>query len=285
MEGRRGHIQYIQQLEAVKRSIDRVLTHAYGYRADAQWLATVDRFLKSGSVAQAVGVEPVSVASRGEDIVGGAQTSLRPVRVESAAAPDPTAGGAGELSPGALSPAHDRWGLPWSEVGSSPGELSPGALSPVQDPRSPRPQVRFGATEVVRFDPESPAGSVSAGRSGIPVSAPEGWQGNDTPGFGRLASGSGELPLSVRESIVHRLIAGEAISALPRSELIRRYERAIRAGTIASPAPRARTAAALLEDLRRLFTAARESPACAALEDIDWAAIVLMLRLLDAPGL
>ena len=285
VEGRRGHIQYIQQLEAVKRSIDRVLTHAYGYRADAQWLATVDRFLKSGSVAQAVGVEPVSVASRGEDIVGGAQTSLRPVRVESAAAPDPTAGGAGELSPGALSPAHDRWGLPWSEVGSSPGELSPGALSPVQDPRSPRPQVRFGATEVVRFDPESPAGSVSAGRSGIPVSAPEGWQGDETPGFGRLASGSGELPLSVRESIVHRLIAGEAISALPRSELIRRYERAIRAATIASPAPRARTAAALFEDLRRLFTAARESPACAALEDIDWAAIVLMLRLLDAPGL
>ena len=168
-EGGRGHIQLIRQLEAMKKSIDQALTNAYGHRVDADWLATVDRFLKSGSVAQAVGVESVSAGSR-------------------------------------------------------------------------------------------------------------------TPGFGRLASTSVELPVSRREQIVHRLMTGEALSAAQRSELIRRYDQAISAGTIAAPSPRARTAAALLEDLRRLSTAARVSPASAALEDIDWVAIEWMLRLLDAPG-
>ena len=43
VEGGRGHIQLIQQLEALKESIDRVLTNVYGYRADADWLAKVDR--------------------------------------------------------------------------------------------------------------------------------------------------------------------------------------------------------------------------------------------------
>ena len=71
VEGGRGHIQQIQQLEAMKKSLDRVLTDVYGSRADADWLDKVDKFLKFGSAAQAVGVEPVSVPSRGEDIVGG----------------------------------------------------------------------------------------------------------------------------------------------------------------------------------------------------------------------
>ena len=112
-----------------------------------------------------------------------------------------------------------------------------------------------------------------------------GWQAAETPGFGRLASTSADLVLSHREGIVRRLMAGEAVSAAPRAELIRRYEQAISVGAIASPAPRTRTAPALFEDLRRLFVAARKSPASAAQEDIDWAAIELMLRLLDAPGL
>ena len=127
VEGGRGHLLHIQQLEALKESIDRVLTHAYGYRADADWLATVDRFLKSGSVAQAVGGASISVPSRGEDVVGGAQTSLRPVRVESAAPPGPTEGGAGGLSPGALSSLEDPWSPPWSVVDSDPGRVVPGS--------------------------------------------------------------------------------------------------------------------------------------------------------------
>ena len=289
VEGESAHIELIGQLEAMKESIGRALTHVYGYRVDADWLATVDRFLKSGSVAQAVGVAPVSVASRGEDVVEGARTSLQPARVESTVPTGPIEEGAGELSPGALSPAQDPWGPPWSEVGSDAGELFPGALSPAQDPLSPGPQVRFGDVEVVRFDATQPVSSLGAGGRGIAVGPTAGWQAAETPGFGRLASIPAELPLSRRERMVHRLMTGEAVSPAQRSELMRRYERAIRAGTIASPAPRARTAAALLEDLRRLSTAARVSPACAllspALEDIDWAAIELMLRLFDAPGL
>ena len=281
MEDGRGHIQH---LEALKKSIDQALTKAYGYRADADWLATVDRFLKTGSPAQAVGGGSVSVPSRGEDIVGGAQASLQPVRVESAAAPGPTEGGAGELSPGALSPAQDPWS-PWSQVGSGAGELSPGALSPAQDPLNPRPQVGFGEVEVVGLDATQPVSSLGAGGRGIAVGLTAGRQAAETPGFGRLASTSAELAFSHREGIVRRLMAGEAVSAAPRAELIRRYEQAISVGAIASPAPRARTAPALFEDLRRLFVAARESPASAALEDIDWAAIEWMLRLLDAPGL
>ena len=110
VEGGRGHIQLIRQLEALKEGIDQALTNAYGFRADADWLAKVDEFLKSGSAAPAVGGGSVSVASRGEDIVEGARTSLQPARVESAAAPGSTEAGAGELSPGALSPAQDPWG-------------------------------------------------------------------------------------------------------------------------------------------------------------------------------
>ena len=307
VEGGRGHIQQIQQLEAMKKSLDRVLTDVYGSRADADWLDKVDKFLKFGSAAQAVGVEPVSVPSRGEDIVGGARTSLQPARVESAAPPRPAEWGAGELSPGALSPEEDPWGPPWSrdgsdagelsprelspvedpwappwpEDGSSAGELSPRALSPVDNPLSPRPRVRFDATQ--------PVNSLGAGGRGIAVGPTGGWQAAEAPGFGRPASISAELPLWRRVQIVHRVAAGEALSPEQLSELIRRYERTIRGATIASPAPRARTAAALLEDLRLLSTAARVSPASAllspALEDIDWAAIELMLRLLDAPGL
>ena len=262
-EGEGAHIELIGQLEAMKESIDRALTHVYGYRVDADWLATVDRFLKSGSVAQAVGVAPVSVAGRGEDVVEGARTSLQPARVESA--------------------------VPTGPIEEGAGELSPGALSPAQDPLSPGPQVRFGEVEVVQFDATQPVSSLGAGGRGVAVGPTAGWQAAETPGFGRLASISAEVPLSRRERMVHRLMTGEALSAAQRSELLGRYERAIRAGTIASPAPRTRTAAALLEDLRRLSTAARVSPACAllspALEDIDWAAIELMLRLFDAPGL
>ena len=285
VEGGRGHIQRIQQLEAMQGTIDRVLTHAYGYRADAHWLATVDRFLKSGSAAQAVGVESVSVPSRGEDIAGAARTSLQPMRVESAAAPGPTEWGAGELSPGAWSPPEDPWGRPWSLDGSSAGELSPGALSPAQGPWSPRLRVRFGEVEVVRFDATQPVSGLGAGGRGVAVGPTARWQAAETPGFGRLASVSAELAFSHREGIVRRLMAGEAVSAAPRAELIRRYEQAISAGTIASPAPRSRTADALFEELGRLFTVARESPASAAQEDIDWAGIELMLRLLDARGL
>ena len=337
VEGGRGHIQYIRQLEALKESIDRGLMHRYGHQGDADWLDKVDLFLKTGSAAQAVGVESVSVASRGEDIIEGARISLQPARVESAAPPGPTAGGAGALSPRARSPAddpwippwsqvdssagdlspgaldseEDPWGPPWSQDGSDAGELSSGALSPevdprgspwrpvdsdagelsletlslAQDPRSQWPRVGFGEVEVVGLDATQPVSSLGAGGRGIAGGPTGGWQAAETPGFGRLASTSAEVPLSRREQIVHRLMTGEALSPAQRSELLQRYERAIGVGTIASQAPRARTAAALLEDLRRLSTATRVSPAPAALEDIDWAAIELMLRLFDAPGL
>ena len=309
-EGGRGHIQHIQQLEAMKESVDRALTNVYGHRADADWLAKVEEFLKSGSAAQAVGVAQVSVPSRGEDIVEGVRTSLQQPRVESAAARGPTEWGARELSPGAWSPAQDPWSPPWSRDGSDAAELSPGAMSPAQRPLSPwsqdgssagelspralspmeyllspRSQVRFGEDYVVRFDATQPVSGLGAGGRGVAAGPTAGWQAAETPGFGRLASVSDEPQLSHREGIVRRLMAGEAVSAAPRAELIRRYEQAISVGAIASPAPRTRTAPALFEDLRRLFVAARESPASAAQEDIDWAAIELMLRLLDAPGL
>ena len=138
---------------------------------------------------------------------------------------------------------------------------------------------------MVGFDATQPVSRLGAGGRGLAVGPTGGWQAAETPGFGRLASTSADLVLSHREGIVRRLMAGEAVSSAPRAELRRRYDQAISAGAIVSPAPRARTAAALFEDLRRLFTVARESPASAAQEDIDWAAIELMLRLLDAPGL
>ena len=182
VEGGRGHIQRIQQLEAMKGTIDRVLTHAYGYRADADWLAKVEEFLKSGSAAQAVGVAPVSVPSRGEDIVVGTRTSLQPARVESAAPPGPIEWGAGELSPGALSPPEDPWGRPWSLDGSSTGELSPGALSPAQGPWSPMPQAGFGEVEVVGLAPTLPVGSQGQAVAGSLSARPQGGRLPRRPG-------------------------------------------------------------------------------------------------------
>ena len=340
-EGGRDYIELIQQLEAMKQSIDRALRHRFGYRADADWLATVDKLLKTGSVAQAMGVAPVSVPSRGEDIAEGVRTSLQQLRVESAVPPGPTEWGArelspgawspaqdpgsppwsrdgsdaGELSPGAWSPAQDPWGLPWSRDGSDAGELSPGALSPAQDPGSPpwsvvdsapgglspgasslaedplsqRPRVGFGEVEGAGFHATQPGSSLGAGGREIAAGPTAGWQAAETPGFGRLASIPAEFPLSRREEIVHRVITGEASAAARRPELMRRYEGAIRAGAIASPVPHARTASALLVDLRWLSAVARTSIPFAllspSLEVIDWAAIELLLRLLDSPGL
>ena len=315
VDGGRDDIQDIQKLEALKESIDRALTNVYGYRADADWLAKVEEFLKTGSAAQAVGVAPVSVPSRGEDIVEGARTSLQPLRGESAAPPGPTEWGARELSPGALSPAQDPGSPPWSVVDSAPGGLSPGALSPAQDPGSPpwsvvdsapgglssgapflaedplsqRLRVGFGEVEGAGFHATQPGSSLGAGGREIAAGPTAGWQAAETPGFGRLASIPAEFPLSRREEIVHRVITGEASAAARRPELMRRYEGAIRAGAIASPVPHARTGAALLIDLRSLSAVARISIPFAllspSLEDIDWAAIELLLRLLDSPDL
>ena len=251
LEGEVGHIELIQHLETIKQSIDQALTNTYGYRVDANWLATVDEFLKSRSATQAAQVWSASVRGRGEDIVGGAQASLQPARLESAAGPRPTEGGAGELSLGALSPA--------------------------QGPLSSRYQVGFGEIEVIRLDATQPASSLGAGGRGIAVGPTAGWQAAETPGFGRLASISAELPLSRRAQIVHRLMAGEGLSAARRAELLR-------AAMIASPAAPAPSAAALFVDLRRLFVAVRTAPGTAASLDIDWNAIETMLRLLDAPG-
>ena len=251
VEGGRGHIELIQQLEAMKKSVDQALTNAYGYRVDASWLATVDEFLKSRSSTQAAQVWSASVRSRGEDIVGGVQSSLQPARFESAAGPRPTEGGAGELSLGALSPA--------------------------QGPLSSRYQVGFGEVEVIRFGATQRVSSLGAGGRGIAVGPTGGWQAAETPGFGRLASISAELALSRRAQIVHRLMAGEGLSAARRAELLR-------GAMIASPAAPAPSAAALFVDLRRLFVAVRTAPGTAASLDIDWNAIETMLRLLDASG-
>ena len=256
VKGGRGHIQHIQQLEAMNTSIDQALTNAYGYRVDAGWLAKMDKFLKTGSEAQGVGVGSVSVACRSEDIVGGAQTSLQPVRVESA--------------------------VPWDPIEEGAGELCSGALSPAQGPLTPRPQIRFGEDEVVRFDATQPVSRLGAGGGRIAVGPTGGWQAGETPGFGRLASISVELPFSRREQIVHRLMAGEWLSAARRAELSGRYNQVLSAAAIASPAARAPSAAALFEDLRRLFDAAGDSFGAAASLDIDWNVIETMLRLLDA---
>ena len=182
VEGGRGHIQLIGQLEAMKESIDRALTNAYGHRADANWLANVDRFLKSGSGAQGVRVAPVSVASRGEDVVAGARTPLQPARVDSAAPPGSTEGGAGALSPGALFPEEDPWRPPWSQVGADAGGLSAGAPSSAQDPLNARPQVRFGEVAVVGFDPTPPVSSMGEEVAGSLSARPQGGRLPRRPG-------------------------------------------------------------------------------------------------------
>ena len=168
---------------------------------------------------------------------------------------------------------------------SAPGRIGVGigAPPPAADLGRIRPLGMSGEPHPAAFDPWSaPPGPSSQARhtETIPTpvlstGAPPGWQGAETPGFGRLATDSVELPFSQREAIVHRFQFDDAVL---EAELTLRTGGADALGWSAT---RWRE---VLDDLLRLNDIARLDPAAAAaMADIDWSALEALMPILDVP--
>ena len=112
-------------------------------------------------------------------------------------------------------------------------------------------------------------------RSGmLSTGAPPGWQGAETPGFGRAASGAVELPFSRREAIARRFGTEDALLV---AEVALRTRHADAFGWSATQWP------AVLADLFRLNATVRSDSAAsaAARVDVDWRAMEALARFLE----
>ena len=105
--------------------------------------------------------------------------------------------------------------------------------------------------------------------------APPGWQGAETPGFARAASGAVELPFSRREEIAIRFGTEDA---LLDAELTVQLGGADALGWSVG---RWRD---VLNDIDWLNAIVQlDSAAAAAGSDVDWRAIEALMRILDDP--
>ena len=106
--------------------------------------------------------------------------------------------------------------------------------------------------------------------------APPGWQGAETPGFARAASGAVELPFSRRGEIAIRFGTEDAVL---QAELV------LQTGGGEALRWSATRWRPVLADLERLHAAIvrSDSTAAAAMTDIDWRAIEVLVRILHVP--
>ena len=157
------------------------------------------------------------------------------------------------------------------------------APPPAADPRRIRPPRIGGGPRPVAFDPWSaPPGpsSQAASTETLPprvmsTGAPPGWQGAETPGFGRAASGAVELPFSRREAIA-RWFRLEC--SLHDAEL------ALQTGSADKLDRSDARVLAVLDDLYRLNGIGRwYSTATATMVDVDWHAIDALMSILSPP--
>ena len=231
---------FIEYLRSLKENIERALRAAYPERVDPQWLDQVRELL----------------SRRGEIAVPGAASATGLAEIElteidrllgtpegvSHPAPPPPPAAPGRTAVGTVAPP-------------------PVALDPWSAP--PGPSSRVMPTQTIR------APVLSTG-------APPGWQGAETPGFGRLATGSVELPFSQREAIVHRFRFEDAVLDAELTLRIGGDEALGWSGT------RWR---GVLDDLFLLHDTAQANPAAAAaMADIDWSALETLARFLNAPS-
>ena len=172
--------------------------------------------------------------------------------------PPVTTAGRSGAGAGPPLPAADPWGIRPPGMG---GEPHPVAFEPWLAPPGPSSQVAY--TETMRTPVMS-------------VGAPPGWQGAETPGFARAASGAVELPFSQREAIARQLGTEDA---LLQADLALHTGGA---GALGWSATRSR---AVLADLDRLHDAIvqSDSATAAAMVDVDWRAIEALVRILDIP--
>ena len=172
----------------------------------------------------------------------------------------------------------------WRDV-RAPGRTGAGAGAPPTGayPGRSRPPGMSGGPHPVASDPWSaPPGPSGRARYTetirtpvLSTGAPPGWQGAETPGFSRAASGAVELPFSRRKAIARRFRTDYALLEA---------ERALRTGGAGALGWTATRQREVLDDLARLNAIAQlDAAAAAAGVDIDWGAIEALVRILRAP--
>ena len=247
-----GNLLIIEYLISLKESIERALRDEYPQRADPRWLEWVREIPRPGGELAA----PSAASATGLPEIDRLLEAIEGISHPAPPQP-PSAPGRIEVGTGAPPPAADLGRI--RPLGMS-GEPHPAAFDPWSAPPGPSSQARH--TETI------PTPVLSTG-------APPGWQGAETPGFGRLATDSVELPFSQREAIVHRFRFDDAVLDA---------ELTLRTGGDEALGWSATRWRGVLDDLLRLNDIARLDPeAAAAMADIDWSALETLMRILDAP--
>ena len=230
---------FIEYLRSLKENIERALLNSYPGRVDPQWLDQVRELLSRRSEIAVPGA--ASATGLAEIELTEIDRLLGTPEGVSHPAPPPPPAAPGRTAVGTVAPP-------------------PAAFDPWSAPPGPSSQARH--TETI------PTPVLSNG-------APPGWQGAETPGFGRLATDSVELPFSQREGIVHRFRFEDAVLEA---------ELTLRTGGAEALGWSATRWRGVLDDLLRLNDIARLDPAAAAaMADIDWSALETLMRILDAP--
>ena len=293
---------YIEYLHAMKESIERALRATYRGRVDPQWLDDVRALLSwrgepaPPSAASATGLA-VFDATEIDRLLGTGESVSHPAPLPPPAAPGRTGVGAASaagLAELAVMQEIDRL-LGTGEGVSHPAPLPPpsapartvvgaGAPPTTADPWRIRPSGMSGGPHPIAFDPWSaPPGPGShvvytetIRTAVLSTDAPPGWQGAETPGFARAASGAVELPFSHRQAIAHRFRTEDA---LLEAEL------ALQTGGADALGWSATRWRAVLADLDRLHDVIvqSDSAAAAAMVDVDWGALEALARILHVP--
>ena len=205
--------------------------------------------------------DPALSIVREADPTGAAENPRLPGAYEAASQPLPrqssSAAVRAETGAAALPPAADPWRIGPPGMGGGP---RPVAFAPRSAPPGPRSQVVY--TQAIRTPIMS-------------TGAPPRWQGAETPGFGRAASGAIEFPFSHRVAIALRFRTDDALMEA---------EYALRTGGASALGWSASRVWAVLADLYLLKTTFQlEAAAAAAMVDVDWSALEALARFLEVP--
>ena len=255
-----GNAPYIERLLSLKEKFERALHDAYPGRIDPQWLdqtPVLELMRRRGepaapSAASTTVPAEFDVAQRIERHLGTGKGASHPAPL-----PPPSAAGRIGAGAGAPPPAADPWRIRPPGMG---GEPHPFAFDPRSAPPGPSSQV--GYTRAIRTPVMS-------------TGAPPRWQGAETPGFARAASGTVELPFWRREEIALRF---GTENALLDAELTVQLGGA---DTLGWSVGRWRD---VLDDIDGLNAIVQsDSAAAAAGSDVDWRAIEALMRILDDP--
>ena len=256
-----GNAPYIERLLSLRGNIEGALHDAYPGRIDPQWLDQAPALELMRRRGEPAAPSAASATVPAEfDVVQWIERLLGTSGGASHPAPLPPPSAAGRIGAGAGAPppaAADPWRIRPQGIG---GEPHPFAFDPWPAPPGPSRQVVHAGT----IRPPAPS-----------TGSPPGWQGAETPGFSRAASGAVELPFWRREEIARRFGTEDA---LLHAELT------VRLGDADALGWSARRRRDVLDDINGLNAIVQsDSAAAAAGSDVDWRAIETLMRILDGP--